>query len=84
MKKINNLMRELEYEITKLDSNNNDVLIIRSIGKKLQCEYDYNYIGDVSEDEFICLSLDNLQNDTGESMSLTLKDALILNEHIGK
>lgn len=86
MKKINKLMKELESEINELEINKFETdLAIESLDKLLNCSYDYSFIGNVTNDEFMYLKLSSNDgyNDDGISISLSLKDALNLQEHIG-
>lgn len=86
MEKVNKLMKELELEINKLDPKDKNYLSIKSYDNLLKCQYEYSFIGGVTKDEFISLQLSSNDgyNDDAISMSLTLKDALNLQEHIGK
>lgn len=84
MEKVNKLMRELELEINKLESEYGNNLIIKSGGETLECEYEYLSMDSLTSDELMCLALSDDYNETGISISLTLKDALNLQEHIGK
>ena len=84
MEKINKLMKELESEINKFESEYGNNLIIKSGGETLECEYEYLSMANLTNDELMCLQLSDDYNDTGISISLTLKDTLNLHEHIGK
>lgn len=80
MEKINKLMKELESEINKFETELN----IQSSDKLLHCSYDYTSIRYVTRDEFIHLNLRDNDVNNDISISLSLKDALNLHEHIGK
>jgi len=84
MEKVNKLIRELELEINKLEPKDKNYLSIESGDDILECEYEYSSVHDVTNDEFACLTLKDNYSDTSKTISLTLKSALNLHEHIGK
>lgn len=84
MEKVTKLMKELESEIGKLGLEHGNNLIINSGDKSLECDYEYLSMDNLNNEEFMCFELIDNHHDTSESISLTLKDALNLHEHIGK